>query len=214
MTGKINYYIGTIVATAREGHELLKNKPELQEIIVDIPGVIQGVLAYPIAGMNDEPRVGESVIVIGMDPVYNSYYVYQKLKENDFIGLRASGKMIDVTPDNITIGVYDENDQYTGDQRPDCSKLASITISKEGAITVHAKEGEITVHAEKDINIKADANVNINVSGNATVTAGILETTGGTWKTGNGVASATGDGPFCGIPFCAFSGAPQCGKQC
>lgn len=205
MAGKINYYIGTIVATAREGHELLKNKPELQEIIVDIPGVIQGVLAYPIAGMNDEPRVGESVIVIGMDPVYNSYYVYQKLKENDFIGLRASGKMIDVTPDNITVGVYDENDQYTGDQRPDCSKLASITISKEGAITVHAA---------KDINIKADTNVNINVSGNATVKAGTLETTGGTWKTGNGVASATGDGPFCGIPFCAFSGAPQCGKQC
>lgn len=205
MAGKINYYIGTIVATAREGHELLKNKPELQEIIVDIPGVIQGVLAYPIAGMNDEPRVGESVIVIGMDPVYNSYYVYQKLKENDFIGLRASGKMIDVTPDNITVGVYDENDQYTGDQRPDCSKLANITISKEGAITIHAA---------KDINITADTNVNINVSGNATVKAGTLETTGGTWKTGNGVASATGDGPFCGIPFCAFSGAPQCGKQC
>ena len=213
MTGKINYYIGTIVATAREGHELLKNKPELQEIIVDIPGVIQGVLAYPIAGMNDEPRVGESVIVIGMDPVYNSYYVYQKLKENDFIGLRASGKMIDVTPDNITVGVYDENDQYTGDQRPDCSKLASITISKEGAITIHAAK-DINIKADTNVNINVSRNATINVSRNATVKAETLETTGGTWKTGNGVASATGDGPFCGIPFCAFSGAPQCGKQC
>lgn len=214
MAEKINYYIGTIVATAREGHELLKNKPELQEIIVDIPGVIQGVLAYPIAGMNDEPRVGESVIVIGMDPVYNSYYVYQKLKENDFIGLRASGKMIDVTPDNITIGVYDENDQYTGDQRPDCSKLANITISKEGAITIHAA---------KDINIKADANVNINVSrnatinvsGNATIKAGTLETTGGTWKTENGTGTApSANGPFNCISICPFTSSPHCSKQC
>lgn len=202
MTGKINYYIGTIVATAREGHELLKNKPELQEIIVDIPGVIQGVLAYPIAGMNDEPRVGESVIVIGMDPVYNSYYVYQKLKENDFIGLRASGKMIDVTPDNITIGVYDENDQYTGDQRPDCSKLASITISKEGAITVHAA---------KDINIKADTNVNINVSGNATIDSPNVKVTGGQ-LTVDGSCAPTGQGGFCGLPNCVFSGCVHVGN--
>lgn len=204
MAGKINYYIGTIVATAREGHELLKNKPELQEIIVDIPGVIQGVLAYPIAGMNDEPRVGESVIVIGMDPVYNSYYVYQKLKENDFIGLRASGKMIDVTPDNITVGVYDENDQYTGDERPDCS-IANITISKEGAITVHAS---------KDINITADTDVNINVSGNATIKAETLETTGETWKTGNGVAKPMGNGPFNCIAVCPFTSSPHAGQEC
>ena len=209
----VNYYIGTIVATARDGHELLKNKPEFQEAIIDIPGIIQGILAFPINGMNDEPRKGDTVLVMAMDPKFGSYYLYQTLKEDDFIGFRASGKMIDVTPDHINIGVYDENDPYTGDTRPDTSALANVEITKDGAITIHAA---------KDITINTDANCNITVTGNANIKAknatveasGTLTTNGGTWKTTNGVAKPTGIGPFCGIAFCPFSGAPQCSQQC
>ena len=188
---KINYYIGTIVATAREGHELLKNPPEFQEAVIDIPGVIQGILAHPINGMNDEPRVGNPVLVTSYDPIYGSYYTYQVLKENDFIGIRASGKMIDITEDTITIGSYDPGAQFKDGERPDCS-ISKVIIDKNGNITIQATK-----------------NVTINCDGDATIEAkGALTTNGkGNWKTTNMTASpGGGNGPFNCVPFCAFSG--------
>ena len=76
--------------------------PVLYEIKVDIPGVIGGVKAFPIRGEVDEPRVGDFVLLLSLDPVYHSYYLYKKIKENDFIGFRSNGKMVDI----IFEGVY------------------------------------------------------------------------------------------------------------
>lgn len=219
------FYLGTIVATKRtpgDYGDLLTNPPEFHEAIVDIPGVIQGVKAFPKTCGADEPRIGDPVLVAEFDPTYHSYYIYEVLKETDFIGFRSSGKMIDLTPDHITIGVYDESTEYSNGDRPDCSALANITVDSSGAITIHAAS-DITINGDANCNItitgnasiNVSGNTDLNVSGNATVKAGgTLETDGGTWKTTNGVAKPSGNGPFCGIPFCAFSGAPQCGQQC
>ena len=217
---KVEYYVGTIVATAREGHELLKNTAEFQEVVVDIPGVIQGILCHPINGMNDEPRVGNPVLVTSYDPNDGSYYTYQVLKENDFIGFRASGAMVDIQNDNdagtITIGVYDQGAEFKDGERPDCSQKASIVISgKDDSITINAK-GNITINGEADCNITINGNTNLNVSGNATIKAsGTLETNGGTWKTGNGLGNQPStNGPFNSIPTCPFSSLPHCSQTC
>ena len=86
------YYTGTIV-------EILDKL--LYEIKVDIPGVKSGVTAYPMRGEIDEPRVGDFVFLRCLDPVFQSYYLYHKIKENDFIGFRIRGKMVDITPEYI-----------------------------------------------------------------------------------------------------------------
>ena len=219
------FYLGTIVATARtpgDYGDLLTQAPEFHEAVCDIPGVITGVKAFPKSNGADEPRIGDPVLLCSFDPTYNSYFVYEILKESDFIGFRSSGKMIDLTPEGITIGVYDPEEEYQGGKRPDCSALANVTISDQGAVTIHAAQditvtadANITINCSGDTSIMVSGNADIQASGNATVRAsGTLETGGGTWQTTNGVAAPSGNGPFCGIPFCPFTGAPQCGQQC
>jgi hypothetical protein len=219
------FYLGTIVATARtpgEYGDLLTQAPEFHEAVCDIPGVVSGIKAFPKSNGADEPRIGDPVLLCSFDPTYNSYFVYEVLKESDFIGFRASGKMVDLTPGAITIGVFDQNADFSRGVRPDCSALAHVTISDAGAIDIHAAS-DITVQADANITINCSGNASVtisgncdlNVSGNCNVKAGgTLETDGGTWKTTNGVAVPSGNGPFCGIPYCPFTGAPQSGQQC
>ena len=63
--------------------------PDLYTIEVDIPGENERLSAFPFRGEVDEPRVGDVVFLRELDPIYHSYYLYEKLKENDFIGIRA-----------------------------------------------------------------------------------------------------------------------------
>lgn len=97
------YYTGTIV-------EVLDKV--LYEIKVDIPGIKSGVKAFPFRGEVDEPRVGDFVFLKCLDPVFQSYYLYQKIKENDYIGFRSNGKMVDITPDYIRVAIFDPGTEY------------------------------------------------------------------------------------------------------
>ena len=132
-------------------------------ILADIPGVAENVKAFPTKDNLDEPKVGDQVLLTSYDSFYHSYFTYKKLKENDFIGFRAAGKMIDITPDKITIGVFDNsNDSYDDEERPDCSNYSSIEMDKDGNITIHAK---------KDLKIDIDGKTNITVQGDCNITS-------------------------------------------
>lgn len=78
---------------------------DLYVVKVDIPGTNKGLYAFPKRSEIDEPRVGESVILTEIDPVWHSYYIYEKIKENDFIGIRSRGKVIKFHEEEITIGI-------------------------------------------------------------------------------------------------------------
>ena len=179
---KPQYFLGTVKGITKDDNDKLKNEREFHEIIVDIPGVIQGVKAFPDMSEIDEPKIGDQVLLLSLDPLYNSYFVYRKLKENDFIGFRASGKMIDITPNNITIGVFKEdltdypNDaHWNGDKIKD-AHIASFTIDNKGTITVEAAkdngdEGNLKVYlkGKTDITIDGDGGNNIEIANDSKV---------------------------------------------
>ncbi len=185
-----NYYLGIVVAV--DNHKLLKKSKEHREVIVDVPGVMEGILAYPKSCELDEPKVGDPVILECLDQMYKSYFTYYKLKENNFIGIRAAGKCISITPDTITIGVFDKDSAYKDDETP--KMKTKVVIDSDGNVSVESA-GKIDIKADDDISIDGGGN-NIAIS-NAT------------FKTNGGVSNADGQGGFCGIPICPFTGAPH-----
>lgn len=224
MTYKPDFYLG-VVTGFKEGTE-----KEEHIITADIPGVATDIVAYP-SSFTDEPKINDNVILICLDPIYQSYYIYVKLKESNFLGFRASGKMVDITPDTITIGVFDPETEYKDNERPETT--SSIVIDKDNNITItganisiNVEDGNCEVKADKcnvsasDCTVEAD-NINLKgvtkiegdtvdvkgvttIDGNTTIKGGMLQA--------NGTAAPTGSGPFCGIPVCPFTGAPHVGN--
>lgn len=158
---KPSFYIGTITYVENDPLGLLTKDRLYHEAVVAVPGVFENVLAFPARTNLDEPKVGDLVVVCGWDPNYNSYCTYEKLKEDDFVGFRAHGKMVQIDHDKIVVGVFDETTEYKDAEVPDTSKLAHIELDKEG---------NITVHAAKDITVEGDSNCTITIKGNNTVT--------------------------------------------
>jgi hypothetical protein len=230
---KPNYYIGTITYVEEDPLELLDKDKLFHEVLVSVPGVFEFVKAYPSRNQLDEPKVGDLVIVCAWDPTFNSYCTYEKLKENDFVGFRAHGKMVHIDHDKITVGVFDEETEYKDEEAPDVSKLAHLEMDKEGNITVHAAKN-ITVNGDADCTItikgnntvtingnseievggnlsaKVSGSADINVSGSTKLTSPDVTVTGGQ-LTVNGSCAPTGSGGFCGIPVCPLTGSPHIG---
>jgi hypothetical protein len=204
-TPQPNYYLGVITKIL---------DPDKYEVEIEIPGVTKEAKAYPIDRSPDEPKPEDLVLVLGLDPVWNSVWLYQKLKENEFIGFRSRGKKVDITKDQIEIGIFaemNEKDQtsppYEEDSTPDSTSWIKID-----------KDGNIDVHAEKHMHIKVDGDVKIEVAGDATIDVACsttlncpdVEITGG-MLTVKGNVPPTSQGPFCAIPVCPVTGAPHIG---
>lgn len=201
-TPKIDLYLGTV-------HEV---KDRLTyEVTVDIPGVAKEVRAYPYSrGEMDEPVAGNLVYLLSVDPVYHSFYLYTKAKENDFIGIRSNGKIIDIKPDSLTIGVYDTSSTSKDDTRPDPSK-SFLKMDESGNIEINATGNEkVTISGNAEISVSGDAN--IKVSGSCNIDSPDVNVTGAS-LTVKGTSAPEGKGPFCAIPSCIFSGVPHTGTK-
>lgn len=169
--------------------------PDLYTVEVDIPGEQERLKAFPFRGEVDEPRVGDVVFLREFDPIYHSYYLYEKLKENDFIGIRARGKKIWMKEDFIQIGIIppDANnstgaksfpdtvagewydDQSGADKTPSCTswvkidKEGNIDIEMEGSGHMHIT-GDHKVEIDGGLTVKIGADAKIEVGGSADVT--------------------------------------------
>ena len=160
----VEYFIGTIVDV--EDRALYKIK-------VDIPGEFDGVTAFPVRGEIDEPKVGDFVLLRSFDPVYHSYFLYQKLKENDFIGFRSMGKMIEVEPNGeyIRVCTFDIETEYTdgkhgSEYRPEPQDW--IKLDKDGNLDIYLRKNH-TALVDGDGEIEVKGNVTIKVGGNTKV---------------------------------------------
>ena len=218
---KLNSYIGTVTYVKDDPNGLLKNDSLYHEAVVSVPGVFENVLAFPKRPNLDEPKVGDLVEVYSWDPTFNSYCTYEKLKEDDFVGFRSSGKMVQINHDKIVVGVFDEETEYKDDEAPDVSKLAHLEMDKEGNILVHAAK-EITIEGDSnctitikgDTNLKVEGNLNAKVSGNGDLningstklTSPDVTVTGGKINI-KGQATPDANGPFTCVKNCIFSGA-------
>lgn len=181
------------------------------EILVDVPGVAKGLRSFPLSrGDMDEPVPGNLVYLICLDPVYHSVNLYTKLKENDFIGIRSNGKMLDLTPEKLSIGVYDESITSEDGVRPDLS-ISRVVMDSGGNIEIMAS-GNSSIKVSGDSAIDITGNSVIKSSGNTTVESPKVTITGGQLIT-KGVSNTDMSGPFNGIKICPFTGAPHCGSQ-
>ena len=211
-TPKIDFYLGSV-------HEVIDRVT--YEITADIPGVAQEVKAYPWSrGEMDEPVAGNLIYLIALDPVYHSVYLYMKAKENDFIGIRSNGKMIDITPDYISMGVYETDITSKDWERPDLSK-SYCKMDSEGNIEIMATgnekieiKGDSEVKVSGNVKVEVSGNADIKVSGKTTIDSPEVNITGGKLTTPNGGnAIANGMGGFCGVKNCIFSGVPHISNE-
>lgn len=207
---------------------------DLYTVLVDIPGYNKKLPAFPKRGEVDEPRVGDVVFLKEVDPDYKSYYLYEKIKENSFIGIRTRGKQIKFSADFIRLGIHDVDAEYCDKKKEDATpeptswikvdSSGNLEIEMEGAGKVHITaddevkiDGNMKVEIGGNAEIKVSGNANIEVSGNTEVKSPNIKVDGaqvqitGGQLTTNGSVAPQGNGAYCGIPFCCFTGAPQSG---
>lgn len=197
----MEFYIGTITKIIDQ---------DLYTIEVDVPGLQVGLRAFPKRSELDEPRVGDVVLLQELDPDFKSYYIYEKLKESKFIGVRSRGKQINITEEDITIGIFDGSTDWN--EKGETPEVSSwIKIDKSGNINIKAT-GKTGVDIEGNIDLTTKGNINITSEGNATVSAKKVTVTGGQMVM-RGMANNDTQGPFNCIPICPFSGAPHSGSQ-
>lgn len=216
------YYTGTIT-------EIID--PLLYVVKADIPGNKSGITAFPMRGEVDEPRVGDFVLLKCFDPVFQSYYLYSRIKENDFIGFRSRGKMVDITPDYIQVGIYDpNNDEWNdvsengttddegrvcGGYRPEVTDW--FKLDKDGNLSVHLRSNSKII-IEGNSNVEITGNSDTLVKSNATVTVNgsttlkspdvTIKGPGTLTCKGTVVPSATG-GPFIAVNVAPYPGTPM-----
>jgi hypothetical protein len=162
MLNKDQYFTGTITEIV---------DPILYQIKVDIPGMASSVMAFPMRGEIDEPVVGDFVLLRSLDPIFNSYFLYQKIKENDFIGFRSNGKYVDITPDYILLGIFDpstrKNDfEKDGDSEENKNDNQEAFFEDHGDI----KHGGFRPQPTDWIKLDKDGNLEINIRANSTIT--------------------------------------------
>lgn len=190
----MEHYIGTITKIL---------DPNLYTVEVDIPGCNQELKAFPKRGEVDEPRIGDVVVLHEFDPIYKSYYIYEKLKENDFIGIRSRGKLIKMTETDLTIGIFDAGAEYHDTDKDNTPEPTSwIKIDKDG---------NIDIKTDGKMGVVINGTAKIECSGDATIKAPSVKITGGKLET-TGKSNTDMSGPFNCIPTCPFTGAPHSGS--
>lgn len=215
------YYLGTIV-------EIID--PVLYQVRVDIPGVFEGVKAFPVRGEIDEPRVGDFVLLRSFDPIYHSYFLYQRLKENNFIGFRSNGKMIDITPDFIEMCIFDPEEEWNDDQEDSKHQPTPTTwvmLDKDGNldISLNGDNSKININCSGNANIQVNGNVKlwsgenieIEATGNLTLKSEntlnlqgkTIKFSGGGLVIMNGTAQPSTPGPFIIPPVAPQPGTPS-----
>ena len=211
-----NYYLGTVLKVL--------DPPDLYKILIDLPGLSKEAEAFPMRGELDEPRPGDQVLVRDVDPIYHSFYLYSKLKDDDFIGFRSRGKMIQMTENELNISIFDPSETYEENEKEIPKKIkSSIKIYNNGDIEVSnmdSDSGKVNLDLKGDITITSHGNTNIEISGNseiyvngkATIDSPNVTIKGGILNV-KGSATPTGSGPFCSIPICPLTGAPHVGSK-
>lgn len=159
------YYFGTITE--------VPDSSESFSVKVSIPGVMENLTCYPLRCGSDEPKIGDLVIIRDLDPSYHSYFVYEKLNENNFTGMRCKGKMIDFTDESLKLGIFDEGD-FSDSDRP--SNTSWIELDEDGNLDIVTEDNiytecgaDMTTYVKGDERIVVDQNACIDIAGKATI---------------------------------------------
>lgn len=194
------YYLGKI--TSVEDRLLYR-------IRVSIDNVVDDAMAFPLRGEVDEPRVGDLVLLYNIDPIFQSCYLYSKIKEDNFLGFRSNGKLISITPESITMTVYENDDESSIKARMTMNDDGSIIIESESDIKIEAKS-TVNINAQSDINITSDSSLNINATASTTIKSPDVTIKGpGTMTVKGTVMPSASGGPFIAVATAPPPGTPM-----
>ena len=133
----------------------------LYKVRVTIDNVVDDAMAFPLRGEVDEPKVGDMVLLYNIDDLFQSCYLYSKIKEDKFIGFRSNGKLISITPESITMMVYDTSEDANEDKID--SFRSKIVMNSDGTVEIESKSS-MTVKSP-DITIKGPGTLRVNSTG-------------------------------------------------
>ena len=158
-------YFGTITD--------VPNSSESFTIKASIPNVIDNLTCYPLRGGTDEPKIGDLIIIRDLDPEYHSYFVYEKLNENNFTGMRCKGKMIDFTDESLKIGIFDEGD-FSDKDKP--GNTSWIELDEDGKLDIVTEDdiyvgcgGSLLNQVEEDFKMTVEQNASIEIGGHTSI---------------------------------------------
>lgn len=94
--------------------------------------------------------------------------------------------------------------------------VAKIHLKNDGSMEFSGdKDIDLTVKGAMSVTIEGDSEIvtkgKATIQGENVLVKGKVKIEGDTCELG-GTVAPTGNGAFCGLPFCAFSGAPQSGN--
>lgn len=110
---------------------------QLHIITFSIPNYVEGQKALPFAVV-DEPKVGDEVILIELDPVFKTSYYYMKVKKSDGIQFNYKGKWIKILESKIEL--------HTPKSDIELTDSGDITIKSSGNIKIDS--GKVTMSGE------------------------------------------------------------------
>lgn len=203
------YYLGKIA-------KILNRVTYQVEVTID--GIVENKYAIPFSrGEMDEPKVGDDVMLRNIDPLYGSMYLYEKLKEDKFIGFRSNGKAVEITPDYIEVTVYprDPDDSSDGievqsahDGFEDVGQSPWFTrfkLLRNGNVILSVgkdKPGTLTINTYKDTIINTKEKTHINSGSEVVINAPKMQLL-------KAKAVPKQSGSLCCIPVCPMTGQPH-----
>ena len=152
-----------------------------------------------------------SDVVIVQDPISMEEYVMMH-SHVDMVQMQSHTA--------VKVGVVETEAFEEGDDTPDIDDLeetgnaAFTEYSKDKILhIVKTKDGNITIkQSAENIEVTAkNATITISAEGNITLSAKQVEVKGGSFIS-KGKANLDGNGGFCGIPVCPFTGATHTGS--
>lgn len=89
--------------------------------------------------------------------------------------------------------------------------VSPADVNVSGKNIAASAEENVSIEAKKELSAKGDT-VKVDGAKSMTLNSADAKITGGK-LTVQGTVAPSGSGPFCGIPACLFTGAPQCGTM-
>lgn len=131
------------------------------------------------------------------------------------IEVEGSGNCVSIGSLAISTGAKPgERVIYSRDE--DGNVVAKIHLKNDGSMEITGdKDIDLSIKGSMSVTIEGDSEIvtkgKATIQGNDVLIKGKVKVEGATCEIG-GTVAPSGQGAFCGIPFCIFSGAPQTGK--
>lgn len=155
-----------------------------------------------------------SDVVIVQDPISMDEYILM-YSHVDIIQMQSHTKVrVGVVETEKFEESEDDDDSPDVDDLAETGNTAFAEYSKDGVVhVVKTKDGNITIsHSAEKVEVSAkNSTITISADGNVTLSAKQVEIKGGSLIS-KGKANLDGNGGFCGIPVCPFTGAIHTGS--